>query len=135
MHPRTLRSLAAGVALTLALVACGGQSTGTIETLTPESAAELVAAPPPGLVVLDVRTAEEFGSGHLAGATNIDIYADDFRARLDTLDRTVPYLVYCRSGNRSAQAVDIMRDLGFSQVYEVRGGIVAWTASGLPIGP
>ncbi len=135
MHHRTLRGIAAAVALTVAVAACGGQATGTIEEVTPRAAAELLAEPPAGLVVLDVRTPEEFAGGHLAGATNIDFYAPDFRTRLDALDKDVPYLVYCRSGNRSAQAVDLMRDLGFSQVYDVQGGILAWTAAGLPLGP
>ncbi len=104
-----------------------------VTVVSPQQGSELLAAPPAGLQVLDVRTAEEFGQGHLADATNIDFYGADFRSRLDTLDRDTPYFVYCHSGNRSGQAVQIMADLGFTQVYDLDGGIAAWTTAGLPV--
>lgn len=88
--------------------------------------------PPPGLVVLDVRTAEEFGEGYLPGAVLVDFYADDFVARIDELDRDVPYLVYCRVGGRSARAAQLMDSLGFASVSDVEGGMVAWADAGLP---
>lgn len=119
------------VALIAALTACGGD-TATIELVDASAAQELLAAPPSGLVVLDVRTSEEFDQGHIAEADNIDFYASDFSARLDALDKDAPYIVYCRSGNRSASTIDIMRDLGFTSVYELDGGIVSWAEAGLP---
>ncbi len=119
------------VALILALTACGGDS-ATIELVDAPAAQELLAAPPSGLVVLDVRTPEEFDQGRIAGAENIDFYASDFSTRLDALDKDAPYFVYCRSGNRSASTIDIMRDLGFTSVYELDGGIVSWAEAGLP---
>lgn len=102
-------------------------------TISPEEASELLQDPPPGLVVLDVRTAGEFEAGHLEGAIQLDFHADDFEARVGALDRHVPYLLYCQSGGRSASTLATMRGLGFRQVYEIDGGYGAWTAAGLPV--
>jgi rhodanese-related sulfurtransferase len=63
----------------------------------------------------------------------VDFYADDFAAQLDTLDKDVPYVLYCNSGNRSSDAVKTMKDLGFVEVYEIDGGIVNWYDQGFPI--
>ena len=126
------------VAAVLALAACGGgggagTASATIETISPTAAADLVAEAPEGLVILDVRTPQEFADGHLAGAVNLDYQAAGFADDLGTLDRNAPYLLYCRSGNRSAQARELMRDLGFTEVYEIDGGINAWSQAGLVV--
>ncbi len=83
--------------------------------------------------ILDVRTPSEFASGHIEGSILIDFNASNFRTEVDKLDKSKRYLVYCRTSNRSGQAVSIMKDLGFKEVYDVDGGIVAWEAAGLPI--
>ncbi len=83
----------------------------------------------PGTVVLDVRTSAEFSHGHLPGALNIDI-AGDFAGAIATLDPSVPYAVYCHSGNRSAAAVQAMTSVGFIDVYDLAGGILAWPKAG-----
>jgi len=96
--------------------------------------AEAVRAnPPDDLVILDVRTTEEFDSGHLEGAVMLDFYDPDFAAQIAELDPDVPYLLYCRSGNRSGQTAEIMEQLGFADVADVDGGILAWADAGLPI--
>jgi phage shock protein E len=87
----------------------------------------------PGTVVLDVRTPEEFATGHLAGARNLDIRAADFSTLLATLDRTATYAVYCHSGNRSGQALQAMTTTGFTHIADLTGGITAWTAAGKPV--
>jgi len=88
-------------------------------------------------VVLDVRTPEEFAAGHLPveGGTlrNLDFYADGFRQQLDRLDRDVTYLVYCRTDNRSGEAIAMMQNLGFERLYNLDGGIVAWQDAGLAL--
>lgn len=86
-------------------------------------------------VVLDVRTPEEYAQGHLPEKTpmNLDFYAPDFRERLSRLDRGKTYLVYCRTGHRSGETVQMMRELGFRRVYDLEGGIVAWQSVGLPL--
>jgi len=96
-------------------------------------ALELLDADPPDLVVLDIRTPEEFASGHLANAINIDYYADDFESKLAELDLEVPYVMYCNSGNRSSNALPVMDSLGFAEVYELDGGIQAWYSAGLTV--
>ena len=81
-------------------------------------------------VILDVRTADEYSSGHLQNALNIDIYQSDFKSRISQLARTNKYLVYCRTGTRSTEAVAIMSDLGFTTIYNLDGGITQWVQAG-----
>lgn len=106
-------------------------SPGGIRLVTAEDGAAIQSNPPEGLVVLDVRTLEEFNEGHLEGATMLDFYRPDFAIELAKLDPDVPYLLYCRSGNRSGQTAEFMRELGFADVADVQGGILAWNESGL----
>jgi rhodanese-related sulfurtransferase len=85
----------------------------------------------PDVKLIDIRTAEEFAQGRLAGAENIDFYkTESFRQSLEKLDKNAKYMVYCRSGNRSGQALKIMDELGFRDVMELRGGLVAWQNAG-----
>lgn len=72
-------------------------------------------------IVIDVRNPDEFGAGHIAGAVNIAVEAADFGARIADLDRESPYLVYCRSGRRSALASDLMAAAGFTDVVDAGG--------------
>ncbi len=82
------------------------------------------------LVILDVRTRKEFAAGHLAKATNLDLYASDFEKQLARLDKTKPYLVHCAIGGRSAEARDKMKELGFQTIYHMDGGFKAWQKAG-----
>jgi rhodanese-related sulfurtransferase len=84
-------------------------------------------------VILDVRTPQEFASGYIAGAVNLDFKSADFPARLDELDKSKTYLVYCRTGGRSAKAMAMMKEKGFQRVYNLRGGITRWKADHLPV--
>ena len=121
------------VAFALVLGACGGgTSTQVVETVTPQAAADKLAGEP-APILLDIRTAPEVAEVRIDGATTIDFYAPDFRDQLAALDRDASYVVYCRSGNRSSQAMDIFRELGFADVADVDGGIVAWLNAGLPV--
>ncbi|MGZ8472933.1 MAG: rhodanese-like domain-containing protein [Candidatus Deferrimicrobiaceae bacterium] len=83
-------------------------------------------------VVLDVRTPEEFAQGHLEGAVLVDYRSPRFREEMAGLSRTKTYLVYCRTGNRSASALGIMGELGFRSHYHLEGGIKRWLEEGLP---
>ena len=130
------------ILLTLAMilaVGCGASSDAAVGTandgirlISVREGVDLVGNAPDGLVILDVRTPEEFAAGHLDGAVMIDLSRADFADRVAELDPDVPYLVYCRSGNRSAQAVAIMEELGFSDVADLDGGILSWLNAGLP---
>jgi len=84
-------------------------------------------------VILDVRTPEEFAEGHLSGAVNVNLMAPDFESRLVALNRGKTYLVYCRTGNRSAKAIRAMRRLGFRSAYHMFEGIVGWQKKGFPL--
>lgn len=106
---------------------------GDFATISPQQASAVMAAPPADLVVLDVRTPEEYAEGHLDGAVLVDFYDADFADQLGQLDPEVPYLVYCRSGNRSGQTLTLMEQLGFSSASDIDGGIVAWQDAGLPV--
>ncbi len=87
----------------------------------------------PDAVLLDVRTAPEFEEGHIKGAKNIDFYNPLFKMNLDKLDKNKTYFIYCRSGNRSGQAMQIMKELGFKKVYNLQNGIKEWKANSLPL--
>jgi rhodanese-related sulfurtransferase len=86
----------------------------------------------PDFIIIDVRTADEFNSGHLAGAVLLDYYSPYFKTTLDTLERNKEYLVYCKTGIRGTAAVRIMIDLGFNRVHNLSGGIVQWIEAGHP---
>jgi len=85
----------------------------------------------PDLVILDVRTASEYEEGYIEGAVNIPV--QELSARLDELSREDELLVYCRTGNRSAQAVDILQDVGFTNMYHMNAGITGWIEAGYPV--
>lgn len=124
--------LALVVVGTLALTACSSTTAASVETV-PAQDAYSVLANNPNAVVLDIRTPEEFAGPRIAGAVNIDFYAADFADQIAALDRDVTYVVYCRSGNRSGQAQGVFEQLGFADVTDVGGGIVAWHEAGLPL--
>jgi len=115
--------------------AAAGTAAGIVglSTIFAVDAAAIAAAAPADLVVLDVRTPEEFAEGHLEGAVLVDFYDADFADQLAALDPDVPYLLYCRSGNRSGETLGVMEQLGFTSVADVDGGIVAWADAGLPV--
>lgn len=87
----------------------------------------------PDAPLLDVRTPDEFDKGHLDKAKNIDWNGSDFDAQIAGLDKAKPVLVYCLSGGRSGAAAAHMRSLGFTEVYEMVGGIMKWRAADLPL--
>lgn len=79
--------------------------------------------------MIDVRTPEEFASGHLPGAVNINIYDTDFAQRIAQLDKAKPVMVYCKAGGRSADAAKQLVELGYA-VTELQGGTLAWANAG-----
>ena len=87
----------------------------------------------PGVVIVDVRTPEEFAAGHLQGAVNLDVSASTFDSQISALDKDVVYAVYCRSGNRSTIAVGKMSDAGFTNLFNFnKGGFAELAAAGAP---
>ena len=101
--------------------------------VSPAQAKAVIDAGDPRLVVLDVRTQEEYDEAHIADAVLLDFYEPDFADRLADLDRSAQYVLYCRSGNRSEQTREMMVDLGFEEVHDIAGGIQGWIDAGLPV--
>lgn len=85
------------------------------------------------LTVLDVRTPEEYAKGHIDGATNIDFNEDGFKEALAKLDRSKPYLVHCAAGGRSSKTRELMKSLGFKNIFHLEGGLNAWQKAGGPL--
>ena len=83
-------------------------------------------------IIIDVRTAGEHTEGYIEDAILIDISGPNFEAEINKLDKEATYLVYCRSGNRSSQATNIMKNLGFQTVYNMTGGFREWQSAGYP---
>jgi rhodanese-related sulfurtransferase len=105
------------------------------EMLEPREAYALIQknANNPQFVILDVRTPEEFDSGHIAGAINININTGGFKTEVGELDKKKTFFVYCRTGRRSAEAVKIMRGLGFTNIIQMKGDILKWQSENLPL--
>jgi len=83
--------------------------------------------------LIDVRTADEFKSGHLEGAVNINFHDKDFAEQLAILDKNEPVMVYCAVGGRSGKAAATLWQLGFTNVTDLAGGINAWKANSKPV--
>ncbi len=83
--------------------------------------------------LIDVRTPQEFAKYRIRSAQNIDFRSADFRTQIEKLDKTKPVLVYCLSGRRSEAAAKVFTDAGFKTVYNLDGGINAWSKAGKPI--
>jgi len=86
----------------------------------------------PDFAIIDVRTAQEFATGHIENAINLDYRSDTFQDELDDLDKEKTYLIYCAVGARSSSALDIMAGLGFMEAYNMLGGINQWQEDELP---
>ncbi|MCE7864870.1 MAG: rhodanese-like domain-containing protein [Bacteroidetes bacterium CHB5] len=84
-------------------------------------------------VVLDVRTPDEYNRGHLPDAKLMNVNDGNFKQQLSTLQKDKPVYVYCAAGVRSNKAAKIMRQEGFTQVFELKGGLQAWQAAGKPV--
>jgi len=133
-----LALLAILIGLSAVIGGCAGGSptadTQIIENISTQEAYVLIQENKDNqhFIILDVRTPEEYASGHLENTINLDYYSATFRDEINQFDKKGTYLVYCRSGRRSEGAVNIMKELGFGEVYNMLGGIVQWEAEGLP---
>jgi len=105
-------------------------ASGQIQTINAEQFNKLLVLDEIQLV--DVRTPEEFQSGHIKNAQNIDYNNEDFKSKISSLDKSKPVLVYCRSGKRSASAAEIMKEMGFTKIVSLDGGMISWEAANLP---
>jgi rhodanese-related sulfurtransferase len=106
-----------------------------IKDVTPREAFDIItASQSPGVpVILDVRTPQEYTSGHLRDAINIDFNSKVFKDEINQLDKDITYIVYCRTGLRSAAAQIAMEEAGFKNAINMTGGISNWEKDGLPV--
>ncbi|MEN6516924.1 MAG: rhodanese-like domain-containing protein [Methanospirillum sp.] len=143
MLTRTLRFVPVVLVFALAISAgCTGtqtspmNATSTYTDLPVEEFKQMVdqfQARSGEVTILDVRTDPEFQREHLRDAVNLDVSLGVFGDRVARFDRQKTYLVYCQIGTRSARAAQIMSDLGFAKVYNMRGGIAKWKDAGYPV--
>jgi rhodanese-related sulfurtransferase len=117
------------IASALLLAGCSSSSTASDLSVT-EFSAKIAEA---GVITLDVRTPGEFAEGYIQGARLIDFQSGNFENEIAALDKNATYAVYCRSGNRSGQAVKVMQDAGFTNVFNMNGGVIDWANAGLPL--
>jgi len=129
--PRTLMaSVTVVAALALAATACGGKDTSS----SAEAAASTTAVvPAAAAIIIDVRTPEEFAAGHLQGAVNYNVEDGTLDRVLQSLDPSANYLVYCRSGRRSALATSLLNGAGFARVTDLGALDDAASSTGLPV--
>ena len=118
------------VVLGLAAANRGGNPPEGVQLLRPAEYVAQFQQPAAEHVLIDVRTPEEFAAGHIAGSVNIPL--DQVSRRLAEFPTDKPVVLYCRSGNRSAQAADLLTNAGYNNLYDL-GGIIDWQAQGLPV--
>lgn len=130
MQQQWLLMLALMIVLFMLFQSHFGDKLSGYASIAPEQAVRLMND---GAFVLDVRSIDEYRSGHLTGAKNLSVA--DLPAKLDSLEahKAGPTLVYCESGMRSARACGILRKAGFEQLHNLSGGISAWRGANLPI--
>jgi rhodanese-related sulfurtransferase len=124
-----VKKIVALIASALLIAGCSSSSSATDLSVN-EFSSKIAES---GVVTLDVRTPGEFAEGYIEGARLIDFQSGNFENEIATLDKNATYAVYCRSGNRSGQAVKVMKDVGFSNVFNMNGGVIEWANAGLPL--
>lgn len=128
LHPLLVLALASVFAVGACSSGVSGTATEAVRVVAAADAVDVLDE----RTVIDVRTPEEFAAGHVAGAININVEAADFREQIAALDAEDAYLVYCRSGRRSALAADQMAEAGFTDIIDA-GDLEALAEAGAPI--
>ena len=111
-----MKKVFAVLAVLVALVVSGCSSTSTAAVSNVDSSGFQQALSQPGVVVIDVRTPDEFAAGHIAGAQNINVEDANFSTAIGALDKQTTYAVYCQSGRRSGVATDAMAEAGWREI-------------------
>lgn len=114
-----MKTILSALLAALLLVACGRAQDMPITEFSANSMEK-------GALLVDVRTPEEFGQGHLEGALNIDWFSPDFASRWEQIDKDRPVYLYCKVGGRSGQAAEKLQSMGFRHVVNLTGGYDAY---------
>ena len=116
--------------LSIILSSCQAQTSKNIQLLEAPAFAEKIKNTP-NAQILDVRTPQEFAGDHIENAKNINWLNADFATNAATLNNTKPVFVYCKAGSRSNKAAAKLEEMGFTNIYDLQGGILKWEAAGL----
>lgn len=114
------------------MVSCSNGQTKKEDTIAQNVNVEEFTKHIEGAQIVDVRTPDEWNQGIIDGAVMNNIYDADFEAKLGKLDKEKPVAVYCKVGGRSGQAMAKMQELGFKEVYNLKGGMDAWKGANKP---
>ena len=124
-------ALVFGLVMALFFISCKENTTAQeIKVISPEEVYDAVRDNQ-NLKLVDVRTQDEYGEDHLKTAQNICVTDDDFKEKVAKLDKNEPIYLYCRSGKRSAKAAQILKEMGFKEIYDMEGGFLNWESQGL----
>lgn len=117
--------------LLTAIVSCKTDATEEIKVVSQEEMQTYINME--DVQLIDVRTPEEYGAGHIAAAQNINFLSPTFEKDIQKLDKNKPVLVYCQMGGRSAKCAEKMKALGFTKILDYKGGYSKWKSLELPI--
>lgn len=126
---RTVNTLLLFFFIALLSGSCGKASKNDSSLVTPKE----LSLKQNEVVLIDVRTPGEFEQGHLENSVNINIADKSFKDEVGKLDKSQPVYVYCKVGGRSAKAANMLREMGFEEVYDLKGGIQNWERSGMKV--
>jgi rhodanese-related sulfurtransferase len=122
--------------LTVSIIACSNKQpsktitkNGEINVISPADFKEKSV----NYTVVDVRTPQEFQSGHIEGAININYFDKNFLEQITKFNTDEPIFIYCKSGNRSGSASKKISNLGFKEVYDLQNGIIFWNKNNYKI--
>ncbi|WP_438969297.1 rhodanese-like domain-containing protein [Nonlabens sp.] len=116
------------VLMVISLQSCFKEKAGVINLVTPEEAAVLIESDQ--VKIIDVRAELDFDKKHLKNAVNIEVENDDLYSVLDQMKKDEPLLVYCNKGGQSERCAQILKEKGFTLIYDMDGGIAKWEESG-----
>ncbi len=124
-------SIILSVVIGLTLLNCKQSAAQQSTLLEPQEFKEFLSSNE--VLLIDVRTPQEFNSGHIENAVNIDFKSPDFAMAVQKLDTTKTLVIYCRSGRRSGMGTPTFVKAGFKQLYDLKGGVLNWQKDGLKL--
>jgi len=123
---KTIINLLLIISMGIFFGSCTAQNNGQISEVLPAKEYHQQISNADQLQLIDVRTSSEFSQGNIPNSKNWDFLNADFANNLDQLDKDRPVYIYCASGNRSGKAAKLLKEKGFKEVYDLRGGYSSW---------